>query len=88
MQLDNELRFRLAKNTYEKRMVIMFDNASIHKTKAVKQLIKNLLGCIYYSILFSRVKSNWAHVRHIENKDIKKKLYAKSFEQIIKEEIV
>ena len=40
MQLDNELRFRLAKNTYEKRMVIMFDNASIHKTKAVKQLIK------------------------------------------------
>ena len=40
MQLDNKLRFRLAKNTYEKIMVIMFDNASIHKTKVVKQLIK------------------------------------------------
>ena len=40
MQLYNEIRFRLAKSTYEKRMVIMFDNASIHKTKAVKQLIK------------------------------------------------
>ena len=40
MQLDNELRFRLAKNTYEKRMVIIFDNTSIHKTKSVKQLIK------------------------------------------------
>ena len=42
MQLDNELKFRLAKNTYEKRIVIMFDNASIHKTKAVKQKIKKL----------------------------------------------
>ena len=39
MQLDNEPGFRLAKNTYKKRMVIIFDNASIHKTKAVKQLI-------------------------------------------------
>ena len=44
MQLDNELRFRLAKNTYEKIMAIIFDNVSIHKTKAVKQLIKNLNG--------------------------------------------
>ena len=42
MQLDNKLRFRLAKNTYEKRMVIMFDNVNIHKTKLDKQLIKNL----------------------------------------------
>ena len=42
MQLDNLLRFRLTKNTYEKRMIIILDNASIHKTKAVKQLIKNL----------------------------------------------
>ena len=25
MQLENELRFRLSKNTYEKRMVIIFD---------------------------------------------------------------
>ena len=42
MQLDNEFRFRLAKNTYEKIMVIIFNNASIHKTKAVKQLIKKV----------------------------------------------
>ena len=33
MQLDNELRFRLTKNRYEKRMIIMLDNASIHKKK-------------------------------------------------------
>ena len=36
MQLDNQLRFRLSKNTYEKRMVIIFDKASIHKTKTIK----------------------------------------------------
>ena len=38
----NELRFRLAKNTYEKRMTIILNNESIHKTKAVKNLIKKL----------------------------------------------
>ena len=42
MQLDNQLRFRLSKNTYEKSMVIIFDNASIHKTKTIKLLIKKL----------------------------------------------
>ena len=55
MQLDNELRFRLAKYTYEKRMVIMFDNASIHKTKAVKQLIKNFNGL---HLLFHLIHQN------------------------------
>ena len=40
MQLDNELRFRQAKNTYEKIMVIMFDNVSIHKTRAVINWLK------------------------------------------------
>ena len=49
MQLDNELRFRLTKNTYEKIMVIMFDNASIHRTKAVKQLIKEF-KCVAFTI--------------------------------------
>ena len=79
MQLDNELRFRLAMNTYEKRMVIMSNNSSIHKTKAVKQLIKTKMNCIYYSILFSRVKSNWEYVWHIEDKNIKTKLQCKVF---------
>ena len=30
--LDKQLISRLAKITYERRMVVMFDNASIHKT--------------------------------------------------------
>ena len=58
MQLDNQLRFRLSKNTYEKRMVIIFDNASIHKTKQSNYWLKTKMGSIYYSTLFSRVKSN------------------------------
>ena len=55
MQLDNELSFRLTKNTYEKRMVIMFNNASIHKTKAIKQFMKNLneLHLLFHLILKS-----------------------------------
>ena len=31
--LDKQLKSRLAKITYERKMVVMFDNASIHKTK-------------------------------------------------------
>ena len=34
--LDIELRNRIAKSTYQNRLIVMFDNASIHKTKAVK----------------------------------------------------
>ena len=34
-QINKELILRLAKTTYERRMVVMFDNASIHKTKEV-----------------------------------------------------
>ena len=49
MQLDNLLRFRLAKNTYEKRMVIIFDKASIHKTKSVKLLIKKWVAFTFPS---------------------------------------
>ena len=47
--LDKELRSRLAKITYERRMVVMFDNASIHKTKEVKLLVKKL-GWVVFTI--------------------------------------
>ena len=40
--LDQELKSRLAKITIERRMIVMFDNASIHKTKEVKFLVKKL----------------------------------------------
>ena len=39
--LDKQLQSRLAKITYKRRMVVIFDNASIHKTQEVKLLVKN-----------------------------------------------
>ena len=44
-----ELKLRLAKITYERRMIVMFDNASIHKTKEVKFLVKKL-GWVVFTI--------------------------------------
>ena len=32
LELDKELRIRFDQNTYEKRMIVIYDNASIHKT--------------------------------------------------------
>ena len=31
-EVDKELKFRISKNTYNKRLIIMFDNAKFHKT--------------------------------------------------------
>ena len=48
--LDKQLKSWLAKITYERRMIVMFDNASIHKTKEVMLLIKKF-GWIVFTIL-------------------------------------
>ena len=40
--LDQELKSRLAKISNERRMIEMFDNASIHKKKEVKFLVNKL----------------------------------------------
>ena len=47
--LDQELKSRLANITYKRRMIVMLDNASIHKTKEVKYLVKKL-GRIVFTI--------------------------------------
>ena len=41
LELFKELRIRLDQNTYEKRMIVIYDNASIHKTKKVRVIIKS-----------------------------------------------
>ena len=38
--VNKELKFRLDKNTYDKNMIFVYDNAAIHKTKKVKLLVK------------------------------------------------
>ena len=47
MELDKELRIRLDQNTYEKRMIVIYDNASIHKTKKVRIIIKRLKWVVF-----------------------------------------
>ena len=89
MQLDNQLRFRLAKNTYEKRMVIIFDNASIHKTKSVKLLIKKLKWVAFTIPPYSPELNQIEHTfRILKTKISKRNFNAKCFEQIVKEEIL
>ena len=89
IQLDNELRLRLTKNTYEKRMVIRLDNAIIHKTKAVKQLIKKLKWVAFtippYSPELNQIEKTFGILK---TKISKRNINAKCFEQIIKEKIV
>ena len=89
MQLDNQLRFRLSKNTYEKRMVIIFDNASIHKTKTIKLLIKKLKWVAFTIPPYSPELNQIEHTFGILKTKISKRNFnAKCFEQIVKEEIV
>ena len=40
LEFDKELRIRLDQNTYEKKMIVIYENASIHKTKKVRIIIK------------------------------------------------
>ena len=46
---DKELATRLSKIIYERRIVVMFDNEIIHKTKEVKLFAKNL-GWVVFMI--------------------------------------
>ena len=89
IQLDNQLRFRLAKNIYEKRMVIIFDNASIHKTKSAKLLIKKLKWVAFtippYSQELNQIENTFGILK---TKISKRNFNAKCFEQIVKEVIV
>ena len=47
LELDKELRIILDQNTYEKRMIVILDNASIHKTKNVKFIMKKLKWMVF-----------------------------------------
>ena len=47
MEQDKELRIRLDQNTYEKRMIVIYDNASIHKTKKVRVIMNKLKWVVF-----------------------------------------
>ena len=64
--VNKELIFRLNKNTYDKRTIVVYDNPAIHKTKKVKPLVKKIkMNSIYNPSLFARIKSNWTYIWHI-----------------------
>ena len=46
--LDQELKSRLAKIAYEQRMIVIFDNTGIYKTKKVK-IFNKKLGCVVFT---------------------------------------
>ena len=86
--LDKQLISRLAKITYERRMVVMFDNASIHKTKEVKLLVKKLGWVVFTIPQYSRELNQIEHTYGIlKSKKPKRNFNAKAVMQEVKEEI-
>ena len=86
--LDMQLKSRLAKITYERRMVVMFENACIHKTKEVKLLIKKL-GWIVFTILPYSPELNQIECTFgiVKSKMSKRNYNAKTIMQVVMEEI-
>ena len=88
-QIDKELRYRLAKPTYERRMVVMFDNASIHKTKEVKLLVKKLKWIVFTIPPYSPELNQIEHTFGIlKSKISRRNMNGKELKQIVIEEII
>ena len=47
LELDKELSIWIHQNKYEKRMIVIYDNASIHKTKKVRIIMKKLNWVVF-----------------------------------------
>ena len=86
--LDKQLISRLAKITYERRMIVMFDNASIHKTKEVKFLVQKLVLVVFTIPPYSPEINQIEHTFGIlKSKMSKRSFNAKTVMQVVKEEI-
>ena len=78
--LKDELDWMIDKNQLKNRTILMFDNAAIHKTKSVKELLKEL-ELVAFTIspyspqlnkvehIFGTLKTNLAH-RNLANRDL------------------
>ena len=87
--LDQEIKSRLAKITYERGMIVMFDNASIHKTKKVKFLIKKLGWVVFTIPPYSPEINQIEHTFGILKSKISKKNFnGKTMMQIVKDKIL
>ena len=89
MELDKELRIRLDQNTYEKRMIVIYDNASIHKTKNVRIIMKKLKWVVFTIPPYSPELNQIEHTIGILKVRIAKRNFnIKKFKEIIGEEII
>ena len=87
--LDQELKSRLAKITYGRRMIVRFDNASIHKTKEVNILVKKL-GWVVFTIPPYSPELNQIEITFgiLKSKISKNNFNEKTMMQIVKEKIL
>ena len=89
LELDKELRIRLDQNTYEKRMIVIYDNASIHKTKKVRVIMKKLKWVVFTIPPYSPELNQKEHTFGILKVRISKRNFnIKEFEEIIREEMI
>ena len=89
MELDKELRIRIDQNTYEKRMIAIYDNASIHKTKKVRIIIKKLNWVVFTIPPYSPELNQIEHTFGILKVRIaKRNVNIKELKEIIREEII
>ena len=89
MELDKKLRIRIDQNTYEKRMIVIYDNASIHKTKKVRIIMKKLNWVMFTIPPYSPELNQIEHTFGILKVRIAKRNFnIKEFKEIIREEII
>ena len=89
MELEKELRIRLDQNTYEKRMIVIYDNVSINKTKKVKVIMKKIKWVVFTIPPYSPELNQIEHTFGILKVRISKRNFnIKKFKEIIKEEII
>ena len=75
MELDKELKIRLDQNTYEKTMIVIYDNASIHKTKKVRIIIKRQKWVVFTIPSYSPELNQIQHTFGI----LKVRIYKRNF---------
>ena len=72
--INKELKFRLDKNTYNKRMSFVYDSAVIHKKKKVKLLVKKLKWKVFTIPPYSQELNQIEHTFGILKLRISKKI--------------
>ena len=88
MKLEGRLRTRVSKLQMEKRMIVVYDNARIHKTKAVVKTIKRLRLKVFSIPPYSPEMNTIEHSFGLLKMNLSKRNFnAKSFISLIINEV-